>query len=191
MASRNQPRRRSGSISPGAGFSMWSDFQSMDRIPLAEFLDVFLVVFADVVEEFFAFEDLDVGGEAEDEAGGAFEAVDGGGEDPFAVDAFEVLFGEGVFLDEEGFGAGVELEGDGLDGGAGHAEDVGGFDLVPFFEGPGGVGDLDFVDAHDFVDAAVGLLDVVGPDVDHVGGEGEGFDQAVAGVVAVGRFVAL
>ena len=151
---------------------------------------MFLVVFLDVVEEFFAFEDFDVGGEAEDEAGGAFEAVDGGGEDPFAVDAFEVLFGEGVFLHEEGLGAGVELEGDGFDGGAGHAEDVGGFDLVPFFEGPGGVGDLDFVDAHDFVDAAVGLLDVVSPDVDHVGGEGEGFDQAVAGVVAVGRFIA-
>ena len=83
-----------------------------------------LVVFLDVVEEFFAFEDLDVGGEAEDEAGGAFEAVDGGGEDPFAVDAFEVFFGQGVFLHEEGLGAGVELEGDGFDGGAGHAEDV-------------------------------------------------------------------
>ena len=62
---------------------------------------------------------------------------------------------------------------------------------MPLFKGPGGVGDLHFVDAHHFVDAAVGLLDVVGPDVDHVGGEGEGFDQAVAGVVAVGRFVTL
>lgn len=39
---------------------------------------MFLVVLLDVVQEFLALKNLDVGCEADDEAAGAFDAVDGG-----------------------------------------------------------------------------------------------------------------
>ena len=76
---------------------------------LLHFLDVFLVVLLDVLQEFLALKDFDVGGEADDEAAGSFNTIDGGVEDPFAVFALEILFGQREFLQEEILGAGVKL----------------------------------------------------------------------------------
>ena len=116
--------------------------------------------------------------------------MDGGAEDPFAVLALEVLFGHGVFFQEEALGAGVQFENDLLVEFTGHAEDVGLPDLVFVGMGPGRVQDLHGVDAHDLIDPAVLLVHVVGPDVYHVGREGKRLHQPVPGVIAVGRFVA-
>ena len=46
---------------------------------------MFLVVLLDVVQEFLALKNLDVGGKADDEAASAFDAVDGGPEYPVAI----------------------------------------------------------------------------------------------------------
>ena len=154
-------------------------------------LDVFLVVLLDVLKELFALEDFDVGGEADDEAAGAFDAVDGGVEDPFAIYALEFLLSQREFLQEEILGAGVKLQGDVLDLGANHPEDIRLLDFMFVLESPVGVGDLNLVDTHHFEDAAVLVLDIVSPDVNHVGREGERFHQVVLGLIAVSRLIAL
>ena len=69
------------------------------------------------------------------------------------------------------------------------AEAVDGLGLVRLLGGPWVVQHLYFVDTgylEAFVDT---IFKVIGPDVDVVGGEGEGFDMAVTDLAGVGRFV--
>ena len=63
-----------------------------------------------VVPKLITFNDFDVGCKTYDEAAGAFQAVDGGFEKPFAIFTFEVFFGQREFLHEEAFRPGVELQ---------------------------------------------------------------------------------
>lgn len=87
-------------------------------------LDVLLGVFLYVFSKCIAINNLDVGGEADDEAAYAFEAGDGGVEEPGFAVLFEVFGGHREFFHEQGFGAGVEPEFDGDGSFAGHTEHI-------------------------------------------------------------------
>ena len=152
---------------------------------------MFLIVLLDVVQESLALEDLDVGGEADDEAAGAFDAVDGGLEDPGAIFPLQVSFRQWILFHQKALGTGVQLQDHLLYRRACHPEDIRLFDLVFILEGPGRLGGLNGMDAHYFEHPAVAFLHIVGPHVNHIGSEGEGLYQAVPRLVAMGRCIPL
>ncbi len=86
--------------------------------------NVFPDIVLDVVTQLRGIYHFDVCGQSDDESAYTFEAGDGGVEEPGFAVFFEVLLGQGEFLYEEGFGAGVELEFDGDGTFAGHPEHI-------------------------------------------------------------------
>ena len=109
-----------------------------------------LIVLLDVVQEFFALEDLDVGSKSDDKAASAFYAVDGGPEHPVAVLPLEVLFCQRKFLQQEALGASVELQGNLFVQRPRHPEDIRPRDIVLRGKLPRRVGFLDGMDTRNF-----------------------------------------
>ena len=144
-----------------------------------------------VVPKLITFDDLDVGSKTYDEAAGAFKAVDCGFKEPFAVLPLQVFLCQGEFLQEEALCPSVELQDYLLVEVAHHTEDIGLDGLMLGLKSPVGVHHLNGVDALYLEHAIVVVLDVIGPDINHIGCELDGLHQAVFGLVAVGGFVLL
>ena len=159
--------------------------------PKLQLLDVLFLVIEDVLPECISFQDLHVGSEADHKAPCTFQRVNQRPENLFTILPLDVFFRQRKFLQQETLSARIELQGNHFVQRSRHPEDVRLGNIVLRGKLPRRIRFLDGMDTCHLEHPGLGLIHIIGPDVNNVGGEFYRLHQAVMCLIAMGRFILL
>ena len=91
----------------------------------------------------------------------------------------DVLGGKRVFLQQKALRPQAEAQLDGLRRFSGHTEHIGALATMAAFELPIVVQDFNFANAGNLEDLVMQVFEVIGPDINEIGREGEWFNESV------------
>lgn len=156
-----------------------------------QLLQIFLHILLHVLQELRTVDNLDFMAQSQEEPAGSHIGTQVGVQDPVVALALDIGHGQRVFLQQQVLGHHGHFPRDVANGGPGHPEDIHSLALMLLLSGPALLLHLYAADAVDFEDFVLLIFQVVGADVDVVGGKAVGFHVAIADGVAIPGFVAL
>ncbi len=156
-----------------------------------QFLQIFLHILLHILQELRTVDNLDFMAQSQEEPASPNIGTQVGVQDPEVALTLDIGHGQRVFLQQQVLGHHGHFPRDVANGGPDHPEDVHSLALVLLLCGPALLLHFNAADAVDLEDFVLLVFQVVGADVDVVGGKAVGLHVAVADCMAVTGLIAL